>query len=220
MKTLQVHGKGKEYIVGKILCLGRNYVEHAQEMQSEIPNVPIVFIKPSTAIINSDEDIIIPKISQQLHHEVELIVAIAKEGKNISSEQALEYVLGYGVGLDMTLRDIQTEAKKKGLPWSVAKGFDTSAPISDIIAASKIKNPQDLRFRCKVNGTVRQETTTSKMIFPIEKIIEYLSSIFTLEPGDLIFTGTPEGAGEVKTRDIIEAELVGYTSIRHRVRTA
>lgn len=220
MKTLQVHGTEKEYAVGKILCLGRNYAEHAKEMQSEIPEAPVVFLKPSTAIIRNGEDIIIPKISHQLHHEVELVVAIAKEGKNIPSEQAFEYVLGYGVGLDMTLRDVQTEAKKKGLPWSVAKGFDTSAPISKIIPVSNIKNPYELRIRCIVNGTVRQETTASKMIFSIEKIIECISSIFTLEPGDLIFTGTPEGVGEVKAEDVIEAELVGYTSIRHTIRMA
>ncbi|HZY10955.1 MAG TPA: fumarylacetoacetate hydrolase family protein [Bacteroidota bacterium] len=218
MITVQNNSLSQSYRVGKILCLGRNYAEHAKEMNAEIPDHPVIFLKPSTAIIHSGDDIILPKISRQLHHEVELVVAIGKRGKNIIASEADSYILGYGVGLDMTLRDVQFEAKKKGLPWSVAKGFDTSAPVSEIIPVSKITNPSELIIRCSVNGSKRQETSVSKMIFSIDKIIEYTSSIFTLEPGDLIFTGTPEGVGEIKPGDLIEAELIGYAKISHHIK--
>jgi 2-keto-4-pentenoate hydratase/2-oxohepta-3-ene-1,7-dioic acid hydratase in catechol pathway len=220
MQTISVYGSISPIYVGKILCLGRNYAEHAKEMQTEVPQSPIIFLKPPSAIIKNGEDIIIPKISNELHHEIELVVAIGRKAKNISMHEAINYVLGYGIGLDMTLRDVQNEAKNKGLPWSVAKGFDTSAPISDIIPAAKISNPQDLEIRCTVNGILRQQSSTSKMIFTISQMIEYISSIFTLELGDLIFTGTPEGVSQVRDGDTIEAELVGYTKISHLVRAA
>ena len=174
-------------------------------------------MKPATAIITDSEDIRIPKISHQPHHEVELVVVIGTGGKNIPASEAYNHVAGYCVGLDMTLRDVQAEAKKKGQPWTVAKGFDTSAPVSEIIPAEKISNPHDLTIRCRVNGEVRQCSSTKNMIFSIDKIIEYISSIFTLESGDLIFTGTPKGVAEVKDGDTVEAELVGYTIISHRV---
>jgi 2-keto-4-pentenoate hydratase/2-oxohepta-3-ene-1,7-dioic acid hydratase in catechol pathway len=217
MKSIKLHTTKQEFPVGKILCLGRNYAEHAREMSSEVPTTPVVFLKPPSALIETGEPIVLSNISNDLHHEVELVVAIGKDGKSIPAARAFEHVLGYGVGLDMTLRDVQREAKKQGLPWSVAKGFDTSAPVSEIIPIQHIKNVHDLTIRCTVNGTVRQQTSTSEMIFPVEKIIEYISTIFTLERGDLIFTGTPAGVGSVKPGDVIEAELVGYTRISHRV---
>jgi acylpyruvate hydrolase len=217
MKSIRIHNENSEVPVGKILCLGRNYAEHAKEMQSEIPTMPVVFLKPSTALITNGQPIVIPHISNDVHHEVELVVAIAREGKCIPAAKAFDYVLGYGVGLDMTLRDVQSEAKKKGLPWSIAKGFDTSAPVSEIIPRKDIRNPQDVTLRCSVNGAVRQQTSTSMMIFSVENIIEFISSIMTLERGDLIFTGTPEGVGPVKAGDVIDAELVGYAKISHRV---
>ena len=217
MKTIKLEGTQKEYTVGKILCLGRNYIEHAKEMHAEVPKEPVIFLKPPTAIIWNKEDIRIPKISKEPHHEVELVVAIGQNGKDIPRADAFQYVLGYGIGLDMTLRDVQNDAKKKGLPWSVAKGFDTSAPVSDIVPISKIKDSHNLGIRCTVNGIIRQDSSTKNLIFSIDKIIEYISSIFTLEVGDLIFTGTPEGVGIVNDGDVIEAELVGYTKISHRV---
>jgi 2-keto-4-pentenoate hydratase/2-oxohepta-3-ene-1,7-dioic acid hydratase in catechol pathway len=217
MKTARVEGTNKEFQVGKILCLGRNYAEHAKEMKAEVPSTPVVFLKPSSAIIRNNENITIPRISKEPHHEVELVVAIGKTGKNINANTARQHILGYGIGLDMTLRDIQNEAKEKGLPWSVAKGFDSSAPISDFIPSERIKDPHDLTIRCTVNGTMRQQSSTKEMIFSIDQIIEFTSSIFTLEPGDLIFTGTPEGVSRVNNGDIIEAELVGFTKISHRV---
>ncbi len=220
MKTIRVRGSDEEIPVGKILCLVRNYSKHAEEMQSEIPEHPVVFFKPATALIREGGDIIIPPISREVHHEVELVVAIAKEGKQIAESNAGEFILGYAVGLDMTLRDVQNEAKKKGLPWSVAKGFDTSAPVSEIIPASQVKSFPEMEMRCSVNGTLRQKIRAGSMVFSPEQIISYCSSLFTLERGDLIFTGTPEGVGKVQPGDTIEAELVNFTKINHRVMSA
>ncbi len=204
--------------INKIFCLGRNYAAHAKEMSSGIPETPVVFLKPSTAVIQDNEPILKPSISNLLHHEVELYVAIGKGGRNISLDKAHNHIAGYGVALDMTLRDLQNSAKKEGQPWAVCKGFDTSAPISELIPAEDIKDPYSLTIRCCVNGSEKQRSSTGKMILKIDYIIHYLSSIFTLERGDLIFTGTPEGVGEAKAGDIIEAELVGYTKITNPVR--
>lgn len=144
-----------------------------------------------------------------------MVVVIGKAGRNISREQALNHVAGYAVGLDMTLRDLQSEAKKKGLPWSVAKGFDTSAPVSRVVEKEKVPSPQNLDLTLRVNGILRQHSNTRNMIFGIDEIISFISSVFTLEEGDLIFTGTPEGVGEVVSGDQLEAELesVGRLSV-------
>ncbi len=217
MKTLKIIGTKEEITIGKIFCLGRNYIEHVKEMKSDIPIQPIIFLKPQSAIIHDGEMIIKPKISNELHHEVELVVAISKKGKHIQKNDAFNYILGYAIGLDMTLRDLQSEAKKKGLPWTLAKGFDTSAPVSDIIPADKIQNPHNLTISCSVNGVIRQKSSTSKMIFTIDDIIEYVSSIFTIERGDLIFTGTPEGVGEVRPGERITAEIENHISISHLI---
>ncbi len=218
MKTIRIQNTSHTYSVGKILCLGQNYAEHAKEMQSEVPKEPVVFLKPATAVIFDGEPISIPRISQEPNHEVELVVAIGKEGKHVRRSDAFSYVLGYGVGLDMTLRDVQRNAKKKGHPWSVAKGFDTSAPVSEFVPAHLVSDPGTLELKCSVNGTVRQQCMTREMIFPVDFVIEYLSRLFTLEVGDLIFTGTPEGVGIVHDGDLIEAELVGLAKTSHRVR--
>lgn len=219
LKTIRVRGSTEEISVGKILCLGRNYADHAKEMHADVPERPVVFLKPSSGIIHDGEDITIPKLSREVHHEVELVVAIGKTGKHISRKNANDFILGYGVGLDMTLRDLQNEAKDKGLPWSVAKGFDTSAPVSDIIPVSMVQQPSELEIRCKVNGVLRQSSGVDKMIFSVEDVISYLSTIFTLERGDLIFTGTPAGVGKVDSGDQIEAELVHLTKITHYVKS-
>jgi 2-keto-4-pentenoate hydratase/2-oxohepta-3-ene-1,7-dioic acid hydratase in catechol pathway len=217
MRTVKIHRTERELPVGKILCLGRNYAEHAKEMHSEVPVTPVVFLKPSTALLSSGEPIVIPAISQNLHHEVEFVVAIGRGGKGIIARDAYRHVLGYAVGLDMTLRDIQNEAKERGLPWAVAKGFDTSAPVSAIIPASEIPEPNKMTILCRVNGKERQRGSTADLIFTIPQIIEYVSSLFTLETGDLIFTGTPEGVGRVVGGDTIEAELAGHITITHTV---
>lgn len=194
---------------GKLLCIGRNYAKHAAEMKSSVPKQPMVFLKPSTALIASGADIVLPASSDDVHHEVELVVAINKTGKSIPEGDALSYVAGYAVGLDMTARDIQAQAKAKGHPWSVAKGFDTFAPIGTFVPASAVADPQDLAIKLTVNDAVRQEGHTSDMIFSVAHLIAYCSTIFTLEAGDLLYTGTPEGVGPVVVGDRLRAEIPG-----------
>ncbi|MGB2958862.1 MAG: fumarylacetoacetate hydrolase family protein [Bacteroidota bacterium] len=207
MTTVSYGEINRSIPVGKILCLGRNYAEHAREMGSDPTETPVVFLKPSTALLKSGEKVKIPGCSREMHHEVELVVLIGRPGKQIPKEKAFEHVGGYGVGLDMTLRDVQAEAKKRGLPWSVAKGFDTSAPVSSFVERQKIADPHNLTLRLEVNGTLRQRSNTRNMIFGVDDIISYLSTVFTLETGDLVFTGTPEGVGPVHSGDVLEATL-------------
>ena len=204
----------------KILCIGRNYTRHAVEMSSVIPTVPLVFLKPPSALINPGDEIVLPGVSSDVHHEVELVVRIARQGKSIPREQAMSFVEGYAVGLDLTARDIQAEAKKKGYPWSVAKGFDTFAPLGAFSPVSDIKNPHALDISLSINGNVRQSGNTRDMIFDIPFLIEYLSGIFTLMPGDLIYTGTPEGVGPVEDGDELEAKISCLPVLNVRARRA
>ncbi len=207
----------KKYTVGKILCLGQNYANHAKEMGAAAPSSPIIFLKPPTAIIENGDAIVLPKISDDVHHEVELTVLLGKRGKNIPQSKALEYVDGYGIGLDMTMRDRQKEARAAGNPWSIAKGFDTSAPLSPFISKSFVSDPNNLEIILSVNSKERQHSNTSNMIYKIDHIIAFLSSIFTLEEGDVIYTGTPEGVGRVVAGDVIDAEIPGIGKLRHSV---
>ena len=207
MKSVTLRGSGESIPVQKIICLGQNYAEHAKEMKFDVPVSPVLFLKPPSAIIHQGEQIVIPAISNDVHHEVELTVLIGKKGKNIPRELALQYVAGYGVGLDMTMRDVQLEAKKKGLPWSLAKGFDTSAPLSEFIPAALAGDPMSLSIQLKINGKVRQFSSTRKLIFPVDTIITYISQFMALERGDVIYTGTPEGVSRVDHGDILEAVL-------------
>ena len=199
--------------VGTIFCLGRNYEAHAREMGASRPDAPVVFIKPSTAILHSGSNVVLPRFSKELHHEVEMVVLLGQGGINIPVSKAMSFVAGYGVGLDMTLRDIQARAKAQGLPWSVAKGFDSSAPISTIAPASEVPDPHSLSMSLRVNGVVRQQGSTANMIFRVEEIVAYLSTVFTLREGDVIFTGTPEGVGPVFPGDTLHAELDGVASL-------
>lgn len=217
MSTVSLLSSGKKYTVGKILCLGQNYARHAEEMGANPPRVPIIFLKPSSAIIENGAQIVLPRISADVQHEVELTVLIGKRAKNISQEAAYEFVEGYGVGLDMTMRDVQREAKNAGNPWAVAKGFDTSAPLSAFVPKANVGDPHSLEIALSVNGQRRQHSNTSDMIFKIDFIVSYLSSIFTLEEGDVIYTGTPEGVGKVVAGDVIEAEIRGVGSLHHPV---
>lgn len=219
MKTVTIRKTKEQIPVGKIICIGRNYIEHAKEMQADIPDKPVIFLKPPSAIIQNGDNIVIPKISNEMHHEVELVVVIGKGGKNIPASEAGLHILGYAVGLDMTLRDVQAEAKKKGLPWTVAKGFDTSAPISEILLKDEIPEPHKLNLICRVNREIRQQSNTDKMIFSANKLIEYISSIITLERGDLIYTGTPEGVSQVNNGDTIETEITGFIKITNNVKS-
>ena len=193
--------------IGKLVCLARTYKKHAQEMNSEIPKEPILFLKPASSIIFNGDSIKIPKMSKSIHHEVELGIIIGKKCKNVSKEKAMDYILGYLVALDITARDLQSELKKNGWPWGIAKGFDTFAPISDVVLKENVSDPQNLDISLKVNGEVKQSSNTGFMIFSFDEIIEFISKVMTLEPGDLIMTGTPEGVGEIVTGDILEAQL-------------
>jgi 2-keto-4-pentenoate hydratase/2-oxohepta-3-ene-1,7-dioic acid hydratase in catechol pathway len=199
--------------VGKMLCLGKNYEKHAREMGGDVPADPVVFMKPATALLRGGGTILIPAVSSEMHHEVELVVVIGSSGRDIPEERAMEHVLGYAVGLDMTLRDLQSAAKKRGEPWAVAKGFDTSAPISEVVLGEQVADPHDLVLSVSVNGEVRQHGSTRDMILKIPYIISYLSRIFTLERGDCIFTGTPEGVGQVVAGDRLHAELEGIVAL-------
>lgn len=197
-----------------IFCIGRNYVEHAKELNNEVPNQPLVFLKPTSSIIFNGDNIQIPPQSKNVHHEVELAVAIDRAGKNIPKEKALTHVGGYGIGIDITARDIQQKAKEKGHPWTVAKGFDTFAPLSTFIEKDRIEDPQNIDLQISVNGEVRQSDSTKLMIFTVADLIHYLSTIFTLQPGDIILTGTPKGVSPIAKGDNIEASLNnGLTTI-------
>lgn len=202
-----IKGLKPELSVNSIFCIGRNYAEHAKELQNEVPEKPLVFLKPVSSIIHDGESIVLPSQSREVHHEVELVAAIGKDGKNIPEDKALEYVAGYGIGIDVTARDLQQEAKKRSHPWTVSKGFDTFAPISTFVPATTIRDPQDLELKIEVNNRVRQQGSTADMIFPVANLIAYLSTIFTLMPGDLIFTGTPEGVSAINRGDKIIASL-------------
>lgn len=213
MKTASIPATDNEYIIGKILCIGRNYVDHIKELGNEAPSSPVVFMKPATAIIGNGESVVIPAYSQDCHYEAELAVLIGLEGKNIPEAEALSHVAGYGVAIDMTLRDVQDNLKKKGLPWDIAKGFDSSCPLSDFVPAAQIPDPQALTICLSLNDKVCQNGSTGLMINSVAKIISYLSGVFTLEEGDVILTGTPAGVGRVVAGDRMHASIDGVGSI-------
>lgn len=193
--------------INTIFCIGRNYAEHALEMKADLPEQPLVFLKPASSIIYNGQEILLPSQSKEIHHEVELVVALSRGGKNIDPSEAERCIAGYGVGIDITARDIQQKAKEKGHPWSVAKGFDTFAPISNFVPAETLEDPQDLELELRVNGNLRQKGNTRDMIFSVNELIAYLSGIFTLSAGDLIFTGTPSGVSPLTVNDIVKADL-------------
>ncbi len=210
-------GVERNVTIGKLVCLARTYKKHAQEMKSDVTEDPLFFLKPASAVIFNGESIVTPEMSKCLHHEVELGVVIGEKCKNVSQKNALDYVLGYLLALDITARDIQSEAKKKGFPWDIAKGFDTFAPISDVVLKEDVPNPNNLDISLKVNQEIRQNSNTSNMIYSVERIIGFISQIMTLEQGDLIMTGTPEGVGEIVAGDLLEAELGNICSLKVNV---
>lgn len=208
----------KEYLKpAKVICIAQNYPKHAEEMKSSIPRYPYFFIKPDTALLHSGEDIILPALSQEVHHEVELAVIIGRNGKHISEDEALSYVLGYAVFLDLTARDIQRDGKKTSRPFGLAKSFDTFAPISEVMPAEKVSNPMNLLLHLEVNGEIRQHAYSSEMLFPIPTLISFLSEVMTLKRGDIIATGTPEGVSEIREGDMVFAEITGVGRLHHKV---
>jgi acylpyruvate hydrolase len=209
MNTAKIPATNQQFPIGKIICLARNYAEHARELGNETPVAPVLFMKPATSLIGDGETVRIPAYSQECHYEVELAVLIGKQCSAVSAENAMECVAGYGTAIDMTLRDVQNSLKAKGLPWEIAKGFDTACPLSDFVPASAVADPHNLRLRLSVNGEKRQDGCSSDMINRVPQIIAHISSIFTLEPGDVILTGTPAGVGQVVAGDVMEAEIEG-----------
>jgi len=212
MRTARL-ASGQHFPIGKILCLGRNYADHITELGNPTPDAPVIFIKPASSVIGEGEQIVIPPYSHDCHHEAELALLIGRKGKDIPVDQSLEYIAGYGVGIDLTLRDVQGELKKKGLPWEIAKGFDTACPLSSFVEASHVSDPQNLTIRMTVNGEIRQDGNTSMMIHRIPAIISHMSGNFTLDPGDVILTGTPSGVGRIVSGDMLAAEIPGVASL-------
>ena len=189
----------------KIICIGRNYAQHAKELGNLIPEKPVIFLKPDTALLKNNAHFYYPDFTHELHFEVELVFKISKTGKHINREFAHKYFDEIGIGIDFTARDIQNECKQKGLPWEIAKAFDGSAPVGSFISKNNFPDLKNISFQLSKNGSIVQKSNSSNMIFFIDEIIEYVSSFFTLKPGDLIFSGTPEGVGAVQKGDKLEA---------------
>lgn len=202
----------------KIICIGRNYVEHALELKNEVPTEPIFFLKPDTAILPGDRAFYIPDFSSDIHHEIELVYRISREGKHIAEEFAHRYYDQITVGIDFTARDVQQRQREKGLPWEPAKAFDHSAPVGQWIDSSSIKDKNKIYFSLKKNGEVVQSGDSSLMIHSIDKIIAYVSKYITLRKGDLLFTGTPKGVSAVKSGDILEGFLENDCLLKVQVR--
>jgi acylpyruvate hydrolase len=202
----------------KIICIGRNYAEHAREMNSAVPSEPVFFLKPDTALIKDDQPFYYPDFSKEIHHEVEVVLKISKAGKNIAVEFAPKYYEEIGIGIDFTARDIQARCKEKGLPWEKAKAFDGSAPLGKFIHKKELPDLSDINFHLEINGNTVQQGNTKDLIFSFDTVISYVSQFFTLKTGDLIYTGTPEGVGPVKTGDRLEAYLSGRKLLNFEIK--
>ena len=219
--TVAINGTDELFPVHRIYCVGRNYVEHAKEMGWTGREPPFFFMKPADAVLavanGATGEMPYPSMTNNLHHEVELVVAINKGGSNISIDAAPSHVFGYAIGLDMTRRDLQTEAKDQGRPWCTAKGFDNSAPMSPIYPIAQTQWMEHGRIQLTVNGTQRQDSDISKLTWNVAEIISFLSSLYALQAGDLIFTGTPEGVAAVKKLDVMEASIAGLGQLTVKV---
>jgi 2-keto-4-pentenoate hydratase/2-oxohepta-3-ene-1,7-dioic acid hydratase in catechol pathway len=218
-KYIQIQSSEEKFRVNNVFCIGKNYLDHIREMGGSKPDdVPVVFMKPNTSISGNNTSFSIPtykgnKIGKELHYETEVIIAIGKDGINITEDEADGYILGYAIGIDLTLRDIQAKAKSKGLPWLTAKGFLTSSPVSQIILKENIKEPANVNFSLKINNELRQTGNTANMIFSFRNLVSFVSHIFGLNKGDLIFTGTPDGVGEIMKGDKLTANLNGILEL-------
>jgi len=216
--SVPVVGRAERFAVHRIYCVGRNYAEHAREMGFTGREPPFFFMKPADAVLpvaqGETGHLPYPTLTQDLHHEIELVVAMGKGGRNIAAGDAMQHIWGYAVGLDMTRRDLQAEAKKQGRPWCIAKGFDASAPIGPITPAAQAGNVQQAAIWLQVNGADRQRSNVSQLIWNIAETIEHLSQAWELRPGDLIFTGTPEGVSAVVRGDVLEGGIDGLCPLR------
>jgi 2-keto-4-pentenoate hydratase/2-oxohepta-3-ene-1,7-dioic acid hydratase in catechol pathway len=191
----------------KIIAIGRNYTEHIVELKNERPDAPVVFLKPDTAVLKNNAPFYHPDFSTNIHHEVELVLKISKEGKFIQEQFASRYYDEIGIGIDFTARDLQDKCKAKGLPWEIAKAFNGSAPIGEFLPLSSFTNTSDINFHLNINGELRQKGNTEMMLFNFNFIVSYVSQFFTLKKGDLIFTGTPSGVGKINIGDRLEAYI-------------
>lgn len=191
----------------KIIAIGRNYSEHARELNNPVPGVPVIFMKPDTALLKDNKPFYHPEFSTDIHHEIEIVLKISKEGKHISEKFAHNYFNEIALGVDFTARDVQSSLKEKSLPWELAKGFDNSAPVSNFLAKTMFFDIHNLNFKLDVNGLSRQIGNTANMLFPFEYIIAFVSQYITLKKGDLIFTGTPQGVAKVNVGDRLEGYI-------------
>ncbi len=204
---LKVQDSSEDIPVGKIICLARTYARHAEEMDSQVSDSPVMFLKPASAVIHDGGTVHIPAASQEVHHEVELAIVIGRQGGAIAPGAASSHVYGYAVAVDVTARDVQRDAKQQGLPWTAAKGYDTFCPVSTVAPASRVPDPHDLELSLSVNGDRRQCSSTTRLVYPIDDIVASVSQVMTLCRGDLILTGTPAGVGRLHRGDVVKARL-------------
>lgn len=205
---------------GKIIGIGWNYRSHLEETDAELPEAPVVFLKPSSCLIGDGDNIELPEGIGEVHHELELALIIGKDGRNIAEADALSHVSHLAVFNDITARDLQTKARHRGDPWALSKGMDTFGAMSEPVPIQSVKDLNNLRLELKVNGKLRQQGRTSLMIFSPEFLVSYLSAFMTLEKGDIIITGTPEGVGRILPGDVVEAKIFGVGSLRNPVTQA
>jgi len=216
--AIAIQGRTELFPVHRIYCVGQNYAAHSREMGGNPDReAPFFFSKPADAIVENGRAVPYPPMTENLHHEVELVVAIGREGRNIPVDLAEEHIFGYAVGNDLTRRDLQAEAKGQGRPWDTAKGFDNAAPITAITPADQAGHIREGRIWLKVNGETRQDGDISDLIWSVPEIVATLSTLYTLKPGDLIFTGTPAGVGAIRAGDDIECGVDGLPVLKHKV---
>ncbi len=219
--AVPVNGESGLFPVHRIYCVGRNYEEHAKEMGFTGREAPFFFLKPTDALVfvanGETGQMPYPSLTQNLHHEIELVVAIGKGGRDIPASEAMSHVYGYAVGLDMTRRDLQGEMKKQGRPWCIGKGFDHSAPMGPITKAADAGSVEHAEISLDVNGQTRQKSSTEQLMWKIPEIIEHLSAAWELQPGDLIFTGTPEGVAAVKSGDLMVGAVAGLGNLKIQI---
>ena len=217
MSPVMLAGKPAPWPVGKVVCVGRNYADHARELNNPVPSTPILFIKPATAVVPFAEEISIPAAKGECHHELELALLIGKPLTAVTPEQAAAGIAGYGLALDLTLRELQSQLKAKGQPWELAKSFDGACPVSGFVEPQRLAQPQNARLQLSINERIQQDGNTNAMLTPILELLAFISAHFTLRPGDLVLTGTPAGVGPLQDGDLVVARLNDEEFARARI---
>lgn len=218
MYTASLDNKPFPHAVGKCVCVGRNYADHAAELNNPVPSVPLLFIKPADAAVPMAAQISIPLHRGSVHHELEIAILIQHRLQNATEADVEAAIAGVGLALDLTLRDVQDQLKKQGHPWEAAKAFDGASPLSDFIGIEHIVDLENIGFSLKRNGKIQQQSNSKQMLFPIIPLISYMSSMFTLNPGDVILTGTPAGVGELVVGDELELEISQQLSVKTKIK--